>query len=98
MDIASLVIAIISLIIALGLSWIPCLTWVAFPLSLLLAFVAVIFGFIARSKAQKGNKPVGVATAGIIIGFITIGLAILVFILCIAFGLAFFGIAAAAEA
>jgi hypothetical protein len=61
------------------------------------AIVAVVTGFMARNQIkQTGEKGMGYATAGIVIGLIHIGLLVvgLLFILFLIFvvGIAFFGI------
>lgn len=62
------------------------------------ALIAVITGFVARNQIkQSGQSGMGLATAGIIIGFVHMGLlvvGVIALILIFIFGVALFGIAA----
>jgi len=62
------------------------------------ALVAVITGFMARNQIkQTGEQGMGMATAGMIIGFVHMGLIVLgviALIMIFIFGIALFGIAA----
>ena len=53
------------------------------------AILGIIFGFIARSQIRAAGgvqKGEGLALAGIIIGFVVVGLGVVVVILIVAFG------------
>ena len=62
MGVASLVIGIIAVI----LSFIPCVNWFAF----LPAVVGIILGAVGRASAKKAGKPTGCATAGLVLNII----------------------------
>jgi len=72
--VASVVLGIVSMIL--------CLWYIAIPSAIL----AIVFGFIARAQIKKGNRSgAGLALAGIILGFISIGLVLLFAIGIVAF-------------
>ena len=71
--IASMVLGLVSVVIF-------CIWYVALPC----AIIAVVLGFIARAKANRGEASGGgMAMAGIVLGFVAIGIAVLVIILAI---------------
>lgn len=60
-------------ILGVLVSWIPCVGWV---LGLLFAVLAIIFGFVGKSKASQGAPYGGVAIAGLATGFLALIIAI----------------------
>ncbi|MFH1745981.1 MAG: DUF4190 domain-containing protein [Planctomycetota bacterium] len=73
MAIAALVLGIMSLVFF-------CIVYVAMPSAIL----GIVFGFIGRGKARTGASGGGMATAGLVCAFISIGLWLLMFILFLA--------------
>ena len=67
--VAALVLGILGVLV----SWIPCVGWV---LGLLLAVLAIIFGFVGKGKASQGAPHGGVAIAGLATGFLALIIAI----------------------
>ena len=63
--VAALVLGILGVLV----SWIPCVGWV---LGLLLAILAIIFGFVGKGKASQGAPYGGVAIAGLASGFLAL--------------------------
>lgn len=63
--VAALVLGILGVLV----SWIPCVGWV---LGLLLAVLAIIFGFVGKGKASQGAPHGGVAIAGLVCGFLAL--------------------------
>lgn len=73
----------------LGIVSIPtfCYPYVSIPC----AIIAIVLGFVARSKANRGEAGgAGFAVAGLLCGFVSIGLLVL---LAVIFGVAFMGAA-----
>lgn len=70
MGVASLVIGIAALVIGL---------FISMPIGIIAGVVAIILGAIARKKGQGG-----VATAGLVLGIISVALCALVYIACFA--------------
>lgn len=59
-----------------------------FGLGVLLGILAVVFGFIARGQiAREGHGGRGMALAGIITGFVAVGLLVLLFVIGFGLGL-----------
>ena len=67
--VAALVLGILGVLV----SWIPCVGWV---LGLLLAVLAIIFGFVGKGKASQGAPHGGVAIAGLACGFLAMVISI----------------------
>ena len=82
MAISSLIIGIIAVI----LSFIPCVNWFA----LLPAVLGIILGFVGRSSAKKANQPTGAATAGIVLNILAV---VWIFLWSLVFGAAMAGAA-----
>jgi hypothetical protein len=77
MAVASLVLGCVSLLL--------CLWYIAIPSAIL----AIIFGFIARAQIKRGNRSgAGLALAGIILGFVSIGVVLLAIIGIVGFVIA----------
>jgi hypothetical protein len=81
MGVAAMIIGIVSIVFALGCC-IPYVGFVSGPLSLIGAIVAIILGFVGRSKVPGSGK----ALAGIITGFVSLALAALMVILALVLG------------
>ncbi|HEX3146567.1 MAG TPA: hypothetical protein VHR66_00600 [Gemmataceae bacterium] len=77
-----MIIGIISCVCALG-CLVPYLGCVAGPLSIVGGILAVVFGFVGKSK----NPTSGKAKAGIITGFIALGIDILMVIVAFVLGM-----------
>ena len=63
--VAALIVGILGVLV----SWIPCVGWV---LGLLLAVLAIIFGFVGKGNASRGAPYGGVAIAGLACGFLAL--------------------------
>jgi hypothetical protein len=63
--VAALVLGIIGVLV----SWIPCVGTI---LGILLAVLAIIFGFVGKSKANQGAPHGGLAIAGLAAGFLAL--------------------------
>ena len=72
MGVASLVLGIISLVIAV---FVPAFGWVAS----IIALVGVILGAVAKKKGAKGA-----ATAGLVMSIIALALGVLMYLACVA--------------
>jgi hypothetical protein len=76
MGVASMICGIAALVLMVGCC-VPIVNYIAGPLSLISAIVAVILGFLAKKKNPKSGK----ALAGIITGFIAVGLDVIILII-----------------
>ncbi len=66
----------------LGIVWIPLIC--AWPVSLVCAVLAVVFGFVGRGQCIRENRPgIGMAWTGIILGLIPIGILAAFFVVMI---------------
>lgn len=70
MGIASLVIGIIALVVGL---------FISMPIGIIAGIVAIVLGAIGRKNGQGG-----VATAGMVLGIVTVALCAVVYLACIA--------------
>jgi hypothetical protein len=74
MPVAALVLGILSTICSLTV-----LLW---PVGVSLGVVALILGIAGRKTAAANHQPTGLATAGVALGGVGIGLGILLFVAC----------------
>ena len=61
--------ALVTGILGVLVGWIPCVGWV---IGTLLAVLAIIFGFVGKSKASQGAPHGGLAIAGLATGFLAL--------------------------
>jgi hypothetical protein len=83
LGVAAMIIGIVSIVLTLGCC-VPYVGFVSGPLSLIGAITAIILGFVGRSKVPGSGK----ALAGIITGFLSLALGLLMLLL-VALGVGF---------
>ena len=78
MSIAAMVLGILAMVVG----WIPGVGWLGLPC----AIVALILGIIGRKKAKEVGAPTGMATAGVVLAIISLGVTVLatICIVCLA--------------
>ena len=74
MSVAAMVLGILGMVIG----WIPGLNWLGLPC----AIVALVLGIIGRKKAKEVGAPTCMATAGVVLGIISLTVVVLA-ILCV---------------
>jgi len=77
MSVAAMVLGIIAMVIG----WIPGVGWLGLPC----AIVALILGIIGRKKAKEVGAPTGMATAGVVLGIISLAVTTLAIICLVVF-------------
>ena len=76
MSIAAMVLGIVALVF----SFLPVVGWAG----IIIAIVGLVLAVIGKKKAREVNAPTGMATAGLVMSIIALGLAILITIVCLA--------------